>query len=111
MTLILPRDVQAHKKNGSWRTLEKRAVAMVADAARHAGMAFEPRLGGGTRLMLSLDHRISDDINLFIQEAVLSRMGIDTARPFRLVGDRNTRTGRHPHRTDGAVVEIEIQRD
>jgi hypothetical protein len=61
-------DVIAHKENGSWRKLEQLAFEMVNDAAHHAKSVFEPKLGGGTRLMLALEHRISDDIDLFIPD-------------------------------------------
>jgi hypothetical protein len=61
-------DVIEHKANGSWRKLEKLAYEMVVDARIHAKSVFEPKLGGGTRLMLALEHRISDDIDLFIRD-------------------------------------------
>ncbi len=57
-----------HLLNGSWRSLEALALKIVADAQKRAGVPFSPRLGGGTRLMLSLRHRISDDIDLFIRD-------------------------------------------
>jgi hypothetical protein len=41
---------------------------MVADARTVARADFNPKLGGGTRLMLALNHRISDDIDLFIRD-------------------------------------------
>lgn len=68
MTIKSLADIQAHKRNGPWRALERRATAMVEHAAHHAGAAFKPHLGGGTRLMLMLEHRISDDIDLFIRD-------------------------------------------
>ena len=61
-------DIIAHKQNGSWRQLERLALLMIADAQQHAGAVFAPQLGGGTRLMLALEHRISDDIDLFIRD-------------------------------------------
>lgn len=61
-------DIQNHKATGSWRALERLAQQMVNDAAAHAKIEFRPLLGGGTRLMLSLEHRISDDIDLFIRD-------------------------------------------
>ena len=61
-------DVQAHRSSGSWRALEKLALQMVMDASRAAKSDFSPVLGGGTRLMLALGHRISDDIDLFIRD-------------------------------------------
>jgi Nucleotidyl transferase AbiEii toxin, Type IV TA system len=61
-------DVLAHRNNGSWRRLEKLAAQIVEDANRRAGLDMAPKLGGGTRLMLALNHRISDDIDLFIRD-------------------------------------------
>lgn len=61
-------DIQAHKATGSWRVLEALAVQIVRDAAGKAGSDFRPVMGGGTRLMLALGHRISDDIDLFIRD-------------------------------------------
>lgn len=57
-----------HKVNGPWRTLLSLATTLVGQAEQVAGSVMKPRLGGGTRLMLSLDHRISDDIDLFIRD-------------------------------------------
>lgn len=68
MTAIQQQDVIDHKHSGSWRSLEKLALRMIADAQHHAGAQFIPQLGGGTRLMLALEHRISDDIDLFIRD-------------------------------------------
>ncbi|EHK64067.1 nucleotidyl transferase AbiEii/AbiGii toxin family protein [Achromobacter arsenitoxydans] len=59
-------DIQHHRTAGPWRTLEARAQILVNDARRHGGDSFQPVLGGGTRLMLALEHRISDDIDLFV---------------------------------------------
>lgn len=61
-------DIADHRRAGSWRVLEKLALSMAEDAQRHAGSVFQPKLGGGTRLMLALGHRISDDIDLFIRD-------------------------------------------
>jgi len=61
-------DIQAHRAAGSWRSLEQVAHAMVADASQAAGRSFPAILGGGTRLMLAIEHRISDDIDLFIRD-------------------------------------------
>ncbi|MBS0308334.1 MAG: nucleotidyl transferase AbiEii/AbiGii toxin family protein [Proteobacteria bacterium] len=61
-------DVLAFKASGSWKTLENLAQRMVADAQSRGGLPFEPKLGGGTRLMLALEHRISHDIDLFIRD-------------------------------------------
>lgn len=68
MNQTTTQDIAAHKKSGSWRELEQLALQMVADAQQHAASIFEPKLGGGTRLMLALNHRISHDIDLFIRD-------------------------------------------
>ncbi|MFT4179702.1 MAG: hypothetical protein QM612_09620, partial [Thermomonas sp.] len=60
--------VIAHRQSGSWRSLERTALAIIADVQERAGGAFQPKLGGGTRLMLALDHRISHDIDLFMRD-------------------------------------------
>lgn len=61
-------DVVRHAETGAWRSLVEVALKIVADAERAAGVSMHPLLGGGTRLMLSLHHRISDDIDLFIRD-------------------------------------------
>lgn len=55
-------DVIAFRQSGSWRRLEQVALMMVKDAQEKAGSNLAPKLGGGTRLMLALNHRISHDI-------------------------------------------------
>jgi hypothetical protein len=65
---ITREDVIAHKANGSWRKLEQLAFEMVVDARIRAKDDFEPKLGGGTRLMLALEHRISDGVDLVIRD-------------------------------------------
>jgi hypothetical protein len=61
-------EIAAHRAHGSWRELEALAQRLAADAQHQAGSKFEPKLGGGTRLMLALNHRISHDIDLFIRD-------------------------------------------
>lgn len=61
-------DIVRHRQAGSWRMLEGIAAAIVEDVDRRTGTAMNPLLGGGTRLMLAFDHRISDDIDLFIRD-------------------------------------------
>jgi hypothetical protein len=61
-------DIKIHKASGAWRALEALAIEMVNEASKSAKSDFKPVLGGGTRLMLSLEHRISDDIDLFIRD-------------------------------------------
>ena len=68
--MITQQDIRQFKEHGSWRELVALAAEMVADAERRAGGAsMNPLMGGGTRLMLVLDHRISDDVDLFIHDA------------------------------------------
>lgn len=57
-----------HEESGPWRELLARAQQYVDRADKAAGFAMQPLLGGGTRLMLSLHHRLSDDIDLFIRD-------------------------------------------
>lgn len=59
-------EIEQHVRSGPWKTLEQRAHLIVGTAERAAGSRMNPVLGGGTRIMLSLSHRISDDIDLFI---------------------------------------------
>ena len=61
-------DIKNHKTNGPCRGLEKLAHEMVQDVSTVAKSALLPVLGGGTRLMLAMEHRISDDIDLFIRD-------------------------------------------
>lgn len=62
-------DILKHRKEGPWRKLSNIAAAIVADAEKTAGSPLHALLGGGTRVMLALNHRISDDIDLFIHDA------------------------------------------
>jgi hypothetical protein len=68
MTMPTQADIAAFRKNGSWRKLEQIAQGYVLDAQEKAGIPFKPLLGGGTRIMLALNHRISHDIDLFIRD-------------------------------------------
>lgn len=68
MSTILHDEVVAHRQSGSWRNLERVALGIIAAVRQQAGDTFNPKLGGGTRLMLALDHRISHDIDLFIRD-------------------------------------------
>lgn len=68
MKQITAEDVLRHKQSGSWRKLERAALMVNEQAARMANAAFSPALGGGTRLMLAMEHRISDDVDLFIHD-------------------------------------------
>lgn len=61
-------DIKLHKASGAWRTLEALAIEIAKDASKNAKSDFKPVLGGGTRLMLAMEHRISDDIDLFIRD-------------------------------------------
>lgn len=69
MNPITADDIAQHRMVGSWRALESIAQEIVAEVSRTGGRPFSPVLGGGTRLMLALNHRISDDIDLFHHDA------------------------------------------
>lgn len=58
----------AYRQTGTWRDLERLALSIIEDVRAHTGLDFRPKLGGGTRLMLALNHRISHDIDLFIRD-------------------------------------------
>lgn len=62
-------DILKHRKQGSWRKLANIAAGIVANAEKTAGSPLHALLGGGTRVMLALNHRISNDIDLFIHDA------------------------------------------
>jgi hypothetical protein len=66
---MTPEEIRRFRETGSWRTLLALAWEMAVDAERHcAGVKLGAQLGGGTRLMLALNHRISNDIDLFIRD-------------------------------------------
>jgi hypothetical protein len=55
--------------SGGWKSLEKKASDIVSAAeAAAGGVLMSPVLGGGTRLMLEMSHRVSRDIDLFIRD-------------------------------------------
>lgn len=62
-------DIRSFCASGSWRELARVAAELVAAAERRAGVEMKPLLGGGTRLMLTYELRISNDIDLFIHDA------------------------------------------
>lgn len=64
--MITKADILSHRRNGSWRELERIARELTQNAKEQGGSFFAPVLGGGTRLMLAMEHRISDDIDLFV---------------------------------------------
>lgn len=61
-------DILRHRKEGAWRKLAGIASTIVADAEKTAASSLHAVLGGGTRVMLALNHRISNDIDLFIRD-------------------------------------------
>jgi hypothetical protein len=65
---ITESDVLRHRKEGTWRKLASIASIIIADAEKTATSSLHPVLGGGTRIMLALNHRISNDIDLFIHD-------------------------------------------
>jgi len=64
--VITETDILSHRASGSWRELERIAQNLTRSAQMRGGEFFAPVLGGGTRLMLAMQHRISDDIDLFV---------------------------------------------
>ena len=75
---ITPADIMQFKSGGDWRILEQQALLIFNDLHQrfpdtkklglHSG-SFS--LGGGTRLMLDLHHRMSDDIDIFLTDPQL----------------------------------------
>ena len=69
MSEISTQDLAEFRAAGSWRVLEAVARRIVVDVSQRSGRDFQPLLGGGTRLMLTLNHRMSHDIDLFFTDA------------------------------------------
>jgi hypothetical protein len=65
---VTQEDILRHLTSGTWKRLQEVGQKMVLDAETRSGSQMLPKLGGGTRLMLDLQHRISDDIDLFIRD-------------------------------------------
>jgi hypothetical protein len=65
---ITEADILRHRKEGAWLKLAGIASTIVADAEKTATSSLHTVLGGGTRVMLALNHRISNDIDLFIRD-------------------------------------------
>lgn len=65
-TSLLNLNIQHWKKEGSWKDLEHIAFKLVQQVETENHQKMNAVLGGGTRLMLDLEHRISHDIDLFI---------------------------------------------
>lgn len=65
---ITEADILRHRKEGAWLKLAGIASTIVADAEKTATSSLHAVLGGGTRVMLALNHRISNDIDLFIRD-------------------------------------------
>lgn len=69
MKVVTTEDVQEHRKNGKWRHLEALSVRLTNQAEKAANSSMKVVLGGGTRLMLAIEHRLSDDVDLFINDS------------------------------------------
>jgi hypothetical protein len=65
---ITEADILRHRKEGAWLKLAGIASTIVDDAQKTATSSLHAVLGGGTRVMLALNHRISNDIDLFIRD-------------------------------------------
>lgn len=68
MKKITPEDIRQHKLTGKWRLLERLSDTTNKQAEKTANVPLRPALGGGTRLMLAIEHRLSDDVDLFISD-------------------------------------------
>ena len=68
MKKITPEDIRQHKLTGKWRLLERLSDTTNKQAEKTANAPLRPALGGGTRLMLAIEHRLSDDVDLFISD-------------------------------------------
>ncbi|WP_304350855.1 nucleotidyl transferase AbiEii/AbiGii toxin family protein [Comamonas testosteroni] len=66
MKIVTPEEVTRQILEGSWRSLERLAGITNQQAEKAANSSMNPVLGGGTRLMLAIAHRLSDDVDLFI---------------------------------------------
>ena len=65
---ITEADILLHRKEGAWLKLAGIASTIIDDAQKTATSPLHAVLGGGTRVMLALNHRISNDIDLFIRD-------------------------------------------
>jgi hypothetical protein len=65
---ITEADILLHRKEGAWLKLAGIASTIIDDAQKTATSPLHAVLGGGTRVMLALNHRISNDIGLFIRD-------------------------------------------
>jgi hypothetical protein len=90
VTFISQSEIDDMVAHGPWRELERIAALAVADAERaaHSVMGMNPVLGGGTRLMLAMKHRISDGVDLFIHD--VQWIGYLTPRKNDFLEDRIT---------------------
>ena len=66
MKIVSPEEVTRQIVEGPWRSLERMAGITNHQAEKAANSVMNPVLGGGTRLMLAIAHRLSDDVDLFI---------------------------------------------
>ena len=88
MTFTPRSAIERHIQSGPWLELERLAVEACDEATVKAASTqpFRPVLGGGTRLMLAIEHRISDDIDLFMSD--LQWLGYLTPRLSAALEDR-----------------------
>lgn len=70
MNVISQKEMGEWMANGDWLKLANIAKSMIDSVSvQLGGYPIDERLGGGTRLMISMAHRISHDIDIFIHDA------------------------------------------
>ncbi|MHB1758441.1 MAG: nucleotidyl transferase AbiEii/AbiGii toxin family protein [Leptospirillum sp.] len=67
MPIISQAEMDYWLLSGSWKSLERKTLQILSEAEIPLTQ-MSPLLGGGTRLMIELNHRISHDIDLFIRD-------------------------------------------
>lgn len=76
-----------------WPALLDIAIQIIRHAEAQIGFAPSWRFGGGTALMLQIDHRESHDINLFLHDCRRPRRAYDAAN--RLINAERQATANH----------------
>ena len=86
---ITKAEMENYRKEGSWRNLQESALEISERIRQQSNSSFEPKLGGGIRLMLAFNHRISSSLDFFVDSkrwiSLLSRsasMESNSSRSF-----------------------------